>query len=502
MADVFMSGARGGSIAGARSAAGSKKSSTKSLRGGGEFVYEPANETGPKFVGSARTAEKWEAVPVESLKKADPVAEETGAEENPTSKPETGKKGKAGKGKNAKKTNAEGLSAIKDAPAANDDIAKTSPFSKNDEIARRTSSPMEQRQQSGNPHPQTMVAAPWNENPSRKSQPTGWQPPSVRTASDVPKTSHQEASLRTSVEGWKGAEELGIYNLGEGIYEPRRSNSGSRVQAINTEHLFTPSPVREDISARSSSQRVSRHDTRTEIRHGYLHPETPPSVPQSQISLATSVSQQEFEEPFGWGSHQSYIKQEARTASPQVTHTFHRPSPSEASSHAFIPQVATIYSPQHHNSGLRYANVAARSGFTPPPYQPSPQWQQAPFSSHGPSPRHYPLPPSSGGNPQSSIRRNDDILGNRPPTVFAGRGWISPHPLSVAPSWVSNPPPPQRAIRLPPGHRWTSNGGTPPPAWQETMTYEQWRAVQQESVISQRREADREEAAVVSQRDG
>ncbi|WPH03919.1 Ribokinase-like protein [Acrodontium crateriforme] len=50
-------------------------------------------------------------------------------------------------------------------------------------------------------------------------------------------------------------------------------------------------------------------------------------------------------------------------------------------------------------------------------------------------------------------------------TIFAGRGWISPHPLSVASSDMGSPP--QSAIQLPEGGKFT---------------YEDWRAVQADDV--------------------
>ena len=51
-------------------------------------------------------------------------------------------------------------------------------------------------------------------------------------------------------------------------------------------------------------------------------------------------------------------------------------------------------------------------------------------------------------------------------TVFAGTGWISPHPLSVAPSEIASPP--QSEIRLPGGSGWQEG---------PTMTYEDWQRV-------------------------
>ncbi|KAK3714797.1 hypothetical protein LTR37_007532 [Vermiconidia calcicola] len=79
---------------------------------------------------------------------------------------------------------------------------------------------------------------------------------------------------------------------------------------------------------------------------------------------------------------------------------------------------------------------------------------------------------------------------NHPPTVFAGRGWISPHPLSNPPSEYREGP--QAAIRLPGGN---GMGG---PA---TMTYDEWRAMQvasekTESVVRSHRNFSRTSSGV------
>ncbi|KAK5736362.1 hypothetical protein LTR17_007526 [Elasticomyces elasticus] len=55
--------------------------------------------------------------------------------------------------------------------------------------------------------------------------------------------------------------------------------------------------------------------------------------------------------------------------------------------------------------------------------------------------------------------------GREEPTVFAGKGWISPHPLSVAPTRFASPP--QSHISLP----FTTPHG-------REMSYEDWKAVQ------------------------
>ena len=64
------------------------------------------------------------------------------------------------------------------------------------------------------------------------------------------------------------------------------------------------------------------------------------------------------------------------------------------------------------------------------------------------------------------------------PTVFAGRGWISPHPLSEAPTWARSEPDPM--IQLPRGASLRSVGAAKR-ASVETMTYEEWLRVQEEA---------------------
>lgn len=68
----------------------------------------------------------------------------------------------------------------------------------------------------------------------------------------------------------------------------------------------------------------------------------------------------------------------------------------------------------------------------------------------------------------SSRNARDSNHSSRPPqeTIFAGRGWISPHPLSVAPSEHQELPDPM--IKVP-----SREGGT--------MTYEEWKTMRRQS---------------------
>lgn len=79
---------------------------------------------------------------------------------------------------------------------------------------------------------------------------------------------------------------------------------------------------------------------------------------------------------------------------------------------------------------------------------------------------------SGGGNGRSnSVTRPDsvDVSKNTRPTVFAGRGWVSPHPLSVTPSEHATPP--QAKVKVCDG---------------KEMTYEEFKAMQASvSVVSE-----------------
>lgn len=66
-----------------------------------------------------------------------------------------------------------------------------------------------------------------------------------------------------------------------------------------------------------------------------------------------------------------------------------------------------------------------------------------------------------------------------PPTIYAGRGWISPHPLSIAPSEFQQPP--QAAINVPNG----AAGGA------SRLTFEEWKRIQREEVREESRQGRR-----------
>ncbi|KAK5119845.1 hypothetical protein LTR85_007171 [Meristemomyces frigidus] len=93
--------------------------------------------------------------------------------------------------------------------------------------------------------------------------------------------------------------------------------------------------------------------------------------------------------------------------------------------------------------------------------------------------------PPSEAQARDGSRQSTKPGDGHSPTVFAGRGWISPHPLSRSPSSVRSPP--QSHISLPPDD---FVGGA-------TMTYQDWKAMQQEE-DTQRRNFSKTESVVSS----
>lgn len=99
-----------------------------------------------------------------------------------------------------------------------------------------------------------------------------------------------------------------------------------------------------------------------------------------------------------------------------------------------------------------------------------------PNSAHGSWERHSdshastsrePFPAFNAAEVGSTSDGHADEPYERPPTVFAGKGWISPHPLSRSPTELASPP--QSKIVLP-------SEAFPQGA---TMTYEEWREMQE-----------------------
>lgn len=76
--------------------------------------------------------------------------------------------------------------------------------------------------------------------------------------------------------------------------------------------------------------------------------------------------------------------------------------------------------------------------------------------------------PTSEARTRSGSHQSTKPGDERSPTVFAGRGWISPHPLSRSPSAVRSPP--QSHISLPRDDDFF--GGA-------TVTYQDWKAMQE-----------------------
>lgn len=219
--------------------------------------------------------------------------------------------------------------------------------------------------------------------------------------------------------------------------------------------------------------------------------------------------------------HQS-LGQASASPSPQVIHGFNVPS---QVSHRSLPRPILNVDQSPTRTGS-YQGVAglpeetqaislhnSRRNVSSPLRYCSPLQQQQTLSyhsghlhamslpqSHGP-PSHELLPKQESNAPPPSLLQPQSVVeymvcqqSSRrgsihqpvtacPPTVYAGRGWISPHPLSIAPSDISDPP--QSTIHLPTAHHFRRNGDSAN-AVPGALTYEEWRAVQdQQSVLTE-----------------
>lgn len=231
---------------------------------------------------------------------------------------------------------------------------------------------------------------------------------------------------------------------------------------------------------------------------------------------------------------QRSIKEEFGSPSPQVVHGFNLPS--EASSRSVSQPALNSQSPPDCTGGYQSASLAGSPGVLRPPSfhgsQPhapslsryhSPPQQRLASSQYSQqryatsSPQHRDSPPCQQSiplqqqddcQPQYPPPQPPDIVEyapspppsyqwsppqhNNPPTVYAGRGWISPHPLSVASSEISDAP--QSVIRLPTDHHFRRNGASAN-AVPGALTYEEWRAVQeQQSVLTTSAQIGEEQA--------
>ncbi|TKA29525.1 hypothetical protein B0A50_03538 [Salinomyces thailandicus] len=91
-------------------------------------------------------------------------------------------------------------------------------------------------------------------------------------------------------------------------------------------------------------------------------------------------------------------------------------------------------------------------------------------------------PPSQAPKGNVPSRKSGKPGGTDSPTIFAGKGWITPHPLSCAPSPFASPP--QSHINLQEGE-------------DDVMTYEDWKAMQNvQSSKRQHRNYSRTESVV------
>ena len=101
-----------------------------------------------------------------------------------------------------------------------------------------------------------------------------------------------------------------------------------------------------------------------------------------------------------------------------------------------------------------------------------------------------------GSRRASSTSYHSTASTHEGPTIFAGKGWISPHPLSVAPTDVASPP--QSAIRIPyRGERRSTFGAG---AGEGVMFYDEWKRMQERGLALEAKERSRKDYHNISGR--
>ncbi|KAK4544236.1 hypothetical protein LTR36_004446 [Oleoguttula mirabilis] len=151
----------------------------------------------------------------------------------------------------------------------------------------------------------------------------------------------------------------------------------------------------------------------------------------------------------------SAVKEPSHHSFQQATSSIHSRAPS------VVPSKPSLHTPVHSFHGAVGFEEVAPSA-----------WAGSVASQ-----RHSPMEAQERGRSRQSVKPGD----GHSPTVFAGRGWISPHPLSRSSSAVRSPP--QSHISLP---EEDFVGGT-------TMTYQDWKTMQQIET-AQRRNFSRTES--------
>ncbi len=257
-------------------------------------------------------------------------------------------------------------------------------------------------------------------------------------------------------------------------------------------------------SASQNYQRSVSAASHSSFRPGSWIP-SPQRHASSQQSPSGPVPVSALQRPASMGSKGSYM-QGTWTQSPH-SQTTSQQAPSSAVMQPFVQRSASGGAagqvpmgsggwPSQDNAAYqRVANSAASLNGQRPPY-PMTEHQQARPSPLNPG-YQSPLQQAYQRSPaqQMHIRQQSTSTAHRlapaqplqshtqqgpsdaqSPTVFAGRGWISPHPLSIASSEADQP---QSAIRVPAGHA-ALRGSQSDVAGPATLTYSEYKAVQEE----------------------
>ncbi|KAK3698637.1 hypothetical protein LTR37_016865 [Vermiconidia calcicola] len=333
---------------------------------------------------------------------------------------------------------------------------------------------------------------------SAPSEYTASKAPSVASSrTSVPKAVSVKAAPKEAAkprkEQTKAPSPAGWQEVGSALYEPQASRSASRGPKTQTTLATAastkpsePSPA--DPFRNAHSVEDARYEPVASMASLHLSQRTANAAPPPLDPYRNAGFVEDFNyEPAGTMSSLHQGRRTASTASQHVDpfrnrafveNSKYEPAGSIASSH---PSRSAASAQPHQIDPFRNAAFVEDARYEP----------AGTIASLHPSHPSY-RAPSAAPQPYQQFEQP----ANHPPTVFAGRGWISPHPLSNPPSEYREGP--QAAIRLPGGN------GIGGPA---TMTYDEWRAMQvasekTESVLRSHRNFSRTSSGVEGRQGG
>lgn len=295
-------------------------------------------------------------------------------------------------------------------------------------------------------------------SPAKIASPPAWKAPSVRSVAQDSGVAFADVFEAKSVSARSLRSAVQAISANSRVSSFARTMSEAKVPSATAQRReYTPAFHQSRVTGKD------RDETKIRSAKASVHSEhSAHSVSVQSLRSAVQAINANSRTP-GWNDEPDH----PRSNPPSTTYE-------HASKHSYAASRTPSHSfanfPAHHSNSPsttheRTSNPSSRT--------PSHSFANFPAYHYTPSPADYALPPS---HTSSTPRRPPSTPHRIPtprPTVFAGKGWISPHPLSLAPSWVWRVSPPQSRIALPAEHTLEGEG-------EGEMTYGEWQAVQEE----------------------